>query len=149
MSKRLYHNKHLGELHEQVLPQPSSGCALHKDHKDTWRTTASEINFFKFFFRSVTPTSFLPHFSIVLWLIGHVKTVRRITNTSIKVYFWIVTAFTVATRIVSSCLDYFKMNDTLFTFYDDASDETRIDKTLQKSQVLVERLGMIFRVSFC
>ena len=57
--------------------------------------------------------------------------------------------FTVATSIVSSYLDYFKMNDTLFTFYGDASDGTRIDKTLWKSQVSVERLGMIFRVSFC
>ena len=28
------------------------------------------------------------------------------------------------------------MNDTLFIFYGNSSDETRIDKNLQKSQVL-------------
>ena len=75
---------------------------------------------------------------------------HRITNTSIvNVFFEIATAFTATTSIVSSYLDYFKMNDTLFTFYGDASDGTRIDKALRKSQVSVERLGMIFRVSSC
>ena len=64
-------------------------------------------------------------------------------------FFYIATAFTVATSIVPSYLDYFKMNDTLFAFYSDASDGTRIDKTLGKSQVSVERLGMVFSASFC
>ena len=132
----------------KFFPQPPRIVHCTRITKTLREPLLQRLIFASSFFGQSPPTSFMPHFSIVLWLIGTHKN-SRITNTSIKVYFWIVTAFTVATRIVSSCLDYFKMNDTLFTFYDDASDETRIDKTLQKIQVLVERLGMIFRVSFC
>ena len=88
--------KQLGALHEQVLPQRSTDCPLHKNDSDTWRSATSEINIFKFFMR-VTP--------YFIWLIFlsffHIDSIiqniaRRITNNFIKVFFWLATLFSVA-----------------------------------------------------
>ena len=126
------------------------GLSAAQGYGGPWKSAVSRINISKFFFLPVTPCFFYDWFfcrSLMDCIIQ--KTACKMTNISIKVSFQIATAFTVVTRIVLSYLDYFKMNDTLFTFYGDASDGTRIDKTLRKSKVSVERLWMIFRVSFC